>query len=177
MRTIRYFEAIHEAQSQMLEADSDVLLMGLGVPGPTGIFGTTSGLQERFGPDRVIDTPSSENAMTGVALGAAIRGKRPIMGEIASRLADTVIVTDDNPRSEEPATIRAQIMAAARGATEIGDRAQAIGEAVAMLGKGDCLVVAGKGHETGQTIGGVTHPFSDHEVLRNTLAAAGGKAA
>ncbi|MCO5133315.1 MAG: UDP-N-acetylmuramoyl-L-alanyl-D-glutamate--2,6-diaminopimelate ligase, partial [Phyllobacteriaceae bacterium] len=104
-------------------------------------------------------------------------GKRPIMGEIASRLADTVIVTDDNPRSEEPATIRAQIMAAARGATEIGDRAQAIGEAVAMLGKGDCLVVAGKGHETGQTIGGVTHPFSDHEVLRNTLAAAGGKAA
>lgn len=104
-------------------------------------------------------------------------GKRPIMGEIASRLADAVIVTDDNPRSEEPAAIRAQIMAAAKGAAEIGDRAQAISEAVSMLGKGDCLVVAGKGHETGQTIGGVTHPFSDHEVLRNALVQAGGKAA
>ncbi|WP_075996848.1 UDP-N-acetylmuramoyl-L-alanyl-D-glutamate--2,6-diaminopimelate ligase [Salaquimonas pukyongi] len=104
-------------------------------------------------------------------------GKRPIMGEIASRLADSVIVTDDNPRSEEPAAIRAAIMAAAKGAKEIGDRAQAINEAVSMLGKGDCLVVAGKGHETGQTVGETTHPFSDHEVLRNALTAAGGKAA
>jgi pyruvate/2-oxoglutarate/acetoin dehydrogenase E1 component len=79
MRELKYFQAIHEAQYQMLEADPNVLLLGLGVPGPTGIFGTTTGLQERFGASRVIDTPSSENAMTGIALGAAIQGKRPIM--------------------------------------------------------------------------------------------------
>lgn len=77
-RELKYFQALNEAQAQMLEADENVLLLGLGVPGPTGIFGTTTGLAERFGP-RVIDTPSSENAMTGIALGAAIRGKRPIM--------------------------------------------------------------------------------------------------
>ncbi len=78
-RQIKFSEALREAQADMLEADPNVLLLGLGVPGPTGIFGTTSGLQERFGTHRVIDTPSSENAMTGVALGAAARGKRPIM--------------------------------------------------------------------------------------------------
>ena len=78
-RQIKYFQAIHEATDQALAADRDVLLMGLGVPGPTGVFGTTSGLQERHGADRVFDMPSSENAMTGVALGAATRGKRPIM--------------------------------------------------------------------------------------------------
>lgn len=79
MRELKYFQALQEAQAQMLAADPNVLILGLGVPGPTGIFGTTSGLQEEFGPARVIDTPSSENAMTGVALGAAIQGKRPIM--------------------------------------------------------------------------------------------------
>lgn len=103
-------------------------------------------------------------------------GKRPIMGEIASRLADRVIVTDDNPRSEVPVEIRRQIMAAAPGAVEIGDRKLAIEQAVSELGIGDCLVVAGKGHEVGQTIGGVTHPFSDHQVLRDALVACGGKA-
>jgi UDP-N-acetylmuramoyl-L-alanyl-D-glutamate--2,6-diaminopimelate ligase len=75
------------------------------------------------------------------------RGKRPIMGEIACRLADVVIVTDDNPRSEEPAAIRAEIMAAAKCASEIGDRAQAIREAVLQLKSGDTLIDAGKGHE------------------------------
>ena len=79
MRDLKFSEAILEAQSQMLADDPNVLLMGLGVPGPTGIFGTSSGLQEQFGSDRVIDTPSSENAMTGVALGASVLGKRPIM--------------------------------------------------------------------------------------------------
>ncbi|MCG6857260.1 MAG: UDP-N-acetylmuramoyl-L-alanyl-D-glutamate--2,6-diaminopimelate ligase [Salaquimonas sp.] len=97
-------------------------------------------------------------------------GKRPIMGEIASRLADVVIVTDDNPRSEDPAMIRAAILTAAPGAIEIGDRHRAIEQAIAMLEEGDCLVVAGKGHETGQTIGETTLPFSDHEVVRETLA-------
>jgi UDP-N-acetylmuramoyl-L-alanyl-D-glutamate--2,6-diaminopimelate ligase len=99
------------------------------------------------------------------------RGKRPIMGEIATRLADVVIVTDDNPRSEVPAEIRAEILAAAPGAAEIGDRAEAIRAAVGFLRKGDTLIVAGKGHENGQTIGDKTLPFSDHEQVRAALAA------
>lgn len=98
------------------------------------------------------------------------RGKRPIMGEIATRLADVTIVTDDNPRSEVPATIRAAIMAAAPGAIEIGDRRKAIHEAVAMLHAGDTLIVAGKGHEVGQTVGSETLHFSDHEEVRKALA-------
>ena len=97
------------------------------------------------------------------------RGKRPIMGEIAARLADVTIVTDDNPRSEVPATIRAEIMAAAPGAIEIGDRRQAIRAAVDMLAAGDTLIVAGKGHEEGQIVGEVTLPFSDHEEARAAL--------
>lgn len=97
------------------------------------------------------------------------RGKRPIMGEIATRLADVVIVTDDNPRSEVPETIRAAILAAAPGAIEIGDRRKAIHEAVAMLHAGDTLIVAGKGHEEGQTIGAETLHFSDHEEVRAAL--------
>ena len=94
------------------------------------------------------------------------------MGGIAARLADVVIVTDDNPRSEEPATIRAAIMAAATGATEIGDRREAIRHAVALLQPGDTLIVAGKGHEVGQTIGEETHHFSDHEEVRAALSGA-----
>ena len=97
------------------------------------------------------------------------RGKRPIMGAIAARLADTVIVTDDNPRSEDPAAIRAAILAEAPGAVEIGDRAEAIRTAVRALGPGDVLVVAGKGHETGQIVGDRVLPFSDHEVLRAAI--------
>jgi UDP-N-acetylmuramoyl-L-alanyl-D-glutamate--2,6-diaminopimelate ligase len=97
------------------------------------------------------------------------RGKRPIMGEIATRLADIVIVTDDNPRTEVPETIRAAILAAAPGAIEIGDRRRAIHEAVAMLHAGDTLIVAGKGHEEGQTIGSETFHFSDHEEVREAL--------
>ena len=97
------------------------------------------------------------------------RGKRPIMGEIATRLADVVIVTDDNPRSEVPAEIRAEIMAAAPAATEIGDRHEAIAHAVSLLQQGDTLIVAGKGHEEGQTAGGVTRPFSDLAEVKNAL--------
>lgn len=96
-------------------------------------------------------------------------GKRPLMGEAAARRADLVIVTDDNPRSEDPALIRAAILAAAPGALEIADRARAIGEAVAMLGEGDVLCIAGKGHETGQIVAGVVHPFSDHAVVAAAL--------
>ena len=97
------------------------------------------------------------------------KGKRPIMGEIATRLADVVIVTDDNPRTEVPAEIRSEIMAAAKGATEIGDRAEAIRTAVGMLRAGDTLIVAGKGHEEGQTVGTETLPFSDHAEVRKAL--------
>lgn len=96
-------------------------------------------------------------------------GKRPIMGDIAARHADVVYVTDDNPRSEDPATIRAAIMAAAPGAVEVGDRRQAIVEAVGLLERGDTLVIAGKGHETGQTANGTTLPFSDHAEARAAL--------
>ncbi|MGC4025400.1 MAG: UDP-N-acetylmuramoyl-L-alanyl-D-glutamate--2,6-diaminopimelate ligase [Mesorhizobium sp.] len=99
------------------------------------------------------------------------RGKRPIMGEIATHLADVTIVTDDNPRSEVAAEIRAAIMAAAPGAIEIGDRREAIHEAVSMLKAGDTLIVAGKGHEEGQTIGAETFPFSDHDEVRKALKA------
>ena len=91
------------------------------------------------------------------------------MGAIANERADVVVVTDDNPRSEEPASIRAEIMTAATCATEIPDRAEAIRQAVGMLTSGDTLIVAGKGHEEGQTIGGETLPFSDHAELRKAL--------
>jgi UDP-N-acetylmuramoyl-L-alanyl-D-glutamate--2,6-diaminopimelate ligase len=97
------------------------------------------------------------------------RAKRPIMGEIATRLADRVYVTDDNPRGEDPAAIRAAIMAAAPGATEIGSRAEAIRAAVEALGEGDVLVVAGKGHEEGQKIGRQVLPFSDHEAVKAAI--------
>lgn len=96
-------------------------------------------------------------------------GKRPLMGAIAAEKADRVIVTDDNPRSEEPAAIRAQILAAAPGAIEIGDRRHAIEHAIDDLAEGDVLLVAGKGHETGQTIKGTTLPFSDHEAVTSAL--------
>jgi UDP-N-acetylmuramoyl-L-alanyl-D-glutamate--2,6-diaminopimelate ligase len=91
-------------------------------------------------------------------------GKRAVMGEVAAKGADIAIVTDDNPRSENPAAIRAAIMAAAPGAREIGDRAEAIRVAIAELQPGDALVIAGKGHETGQIVGETTLPFSDHEA-------------
>ncbi|SIQ27280.1 UDP-N-acetylmuramoylalanyl-D-glutamate--2,6-diaminopimelate ligase [Bosea sp. TND4EK4] len=98
------------------------------------------------------------------------KGKRPLMGAIAAEKADIAIVTDDNPRSEDPATIRSEIMAASPKLREIGDRAEAIRHAVGMLKAGDLLVVAGKGHESGQIVGDRTLPFSDHDVVRTALA-------
>jgi UDP-N-acetylmuramoyl-L-alanyl-D-glutamate--2,6-diaminopimelate ligase len=89
------------------------------------------------------------------------RSKRPLMGQAAARRADLLIVTDDNPRSEDPAAIRAAVLAGCAGALEIGDRRAAIRAGVARLGEGDILVVAGKGHEQGQTVAGVVHPFDD----------------
>ncbi|MDP3968649.1 MAG: UDP-N-acetylmuramoyl-L-alanyl-D-glutamate--2,6-diaminopimelate ligase [Nocardioides sp.] len=106
-------------------------------------------------------------------------GKRPVMGEIAARLADVLVVTDDNPRTEDPAAIRAAVLAGAAGPAEVrevGDRRAAIAEAVALARSGDTVVVAGKGHETGQEVAGVVHPFDDRVVLREEIARAGGAA-
>ena len=96
-------------------------------------------------------------------------GKRPLMGAIAAEKADRVIVTDDNPRGEEPAKIRAAILAAAPGAIEIGDRGEAIRRAVGELATGDVLLIAGKGHETGQIVGKQTLQFSDHAAVAAAL--------
>ena len=104
-------------------------------------------------------------------------GKRPLMGEIAARLADVLVVTDDNPRSEEPAAVRAAVLAGTENVPgperaeihEEGDRRAAIRLAVALAGDGDVLVVAGKGHETGQEVHGTVHPFDDRDVLREEL--------
>lgn len=107
------------------------------------------------------------------------RGKRSVMGEIAARLADSVIVTDDNPRGEDPAAIRAkilkgaQLLEGAKSAQEIADRAAAIQSAIKSLATGDVLVIAGKGHETGQVYGGQTLPFDDGEVAREIIKSLG----
>ncbi len=93
-------------------------------------------------------------------------GKRPLMGQVAVRLADRIYVTDDNPRTEPPAQIRRAILAAAPNAIEIGDRREAIAAAIAGVGPGDLLVIAGKGHETGQIVGSETYPFDDAAIAR-----------
>jgi UDP-N-acetylmuramoyl-L-alanyl-D-glutamate--2,6-diaminopimelate ligase len=96
-------------------------------------------------------------------------GKRPLMGAIAAEKADRVIVTDDNPRSEDPAAIRAAILAAAPGAREVADRGAAIAAAIAELEPGDALLIAGKGHESGQIVGDRVRPFTDHEAVAAAL--------
>jgi UDP-N-acetylmuramoyl-L-alanyl-D-glutamate--2,6-diaminopimelate ligase len=100
--------------------------------------------------------------------------KRPLMGEAAAKWADVAIVTDDNPRSEEPALIRAAILQACPEATEVGDRAEAILRGVDALGPGDALLIAGKGHETGQVIKGDIYPFDDVEQASIAVAALDG---
>jgi len=110
-------------------------------------------------------------------------GKRPVMGAESAARADVLIVTDDNPRSEVPNQIRAQVLAGARPVAaergiqvlEIGDRRAAIRQAVRSAGTGDALVVAGKGHEQGQEIAGVVHPFSDRDELRAALLELAGR--
>jgi len=104
------------------------------------------------------------------------RGKRPLMGRAAATEADIVIVTDDNPRSEDPAAIRAAVLQGCPEATEIGDRAEAILRAVDGLEAGDALLIAGKGHETGQQVGDVVYPFDDVEQASVAVAALEGRA-
>ncbi|WP_448191176.1 UDP-N-acetylmuramoyl-L-alanyl-D-glutamate--2,6-diaminopimelate ligase [Azospirillum sp. sgz301742] len=102
------------------------------------------------------------------------RGKRPVMAELAGRLADRVIVTDDNPRTEDPAFVRAEVLAGYPAAEEIGDRHAAIRAAVRGLGPGDLLVVAGKGHEQGQIVGTEVRPFDDAAEARTAVAEVAG---
>ncbi len=105
------------------------------------------------------------------------KGKRPLMGKAACEFADRVIVTDDNPRSEDPAVIRAEAMAGCPGAQNIGGRAEAIKRAIAALEESDALIIAGKGHETGQTIGTETVPFSDRDEAIAAASLSGGRMA
>lgn len=154
-----------------------------GAPGRLDLAGTTPGGVPVF-VDYAHKPEALENVLASVrpfTTGRVIvvfgcggdrdRGKRPIMGEIATRLADIAILTDDNPRTEEAAAIRAEVLAGAPGAEEIADRREAIGEAVRRAAPGDTIVVAGKGHENGQTIGTTTFPFSDHDEVRAAIEA------
>jgi UDP-N-acetylmuramoyl-L-alanyl-D-glutamate--2,6-diaminopimelate ligase len=157
------------------------------IAGLTGVAGRLERVGEANGGLVVVDYAHKPDALAavlstlrGYATGRLIcvfgcggdrdTGKRPVMGAIAAEKADIAIVTDDNPRSEDPAAIRAQVMAASPKLREIGDRAEAVRAAVAMLMPGDVLVVAGKGHETGQIIGDRTYPFSDQDVVRTAIA-------
>jgi len=176
------------------QADNAVLAAALaettGVDDPLALFGHLTGVRGRMElaaklPNRAaayVDYAHTPDAIARLI--AALRphtagrlvivfgaggdrdpGKRPLMG-VAATAADIAIVTDDNPRSEDPATIRAAIRAAIPDAIEIGDRAQAIAAGLSMLGAGDVLVVAGKGHELGQIVAGTTLPFDDAAVIR-----------
>ena len=171
----------------------DALAHLKGVPGRLDIVGEANGglavVDYAHKPEAL---RAALNAVDDFATGKLIcvfgcggdrdKGKRPIMGELSAMLADVVIVTDDNPRSEAPAAIRKSILVGAHSVSasdrraevnEIGDRAEAIRAAVAMMGEGDVVLVAGKGHETGQIVGDTVLPFSDHDVLAAALAAAG----
>jgi UDP-N-acetylmuramoyl-L-alanyl-D-glutamate--2,6-diaminopimelate ligase len=104
------------------------------------------------------------------------RGKRPVMGRLASELCDIAIVTSDNPRSEDPEAIIAEVVAGARGAVEVEpDRAAAIGRAVELAEEGDVVVIAGKGHEQGQEFADRVEPFDDRDVARDALRRLGAR--
>jgi UDP-N-acetylmuramoyl-L-alanyl-D-glutamate--2,6-diaminopimelate ligase len=166
--------------------DSDVAIAALagleGAPGRLELVGHKANgamifIDYAHKPDALVSALSALRPMTAgkliVVFGAGgdrDPGKRPLMGKAAAENADLVIVTDDNPRSEDPAEIRRAIMAGAPQAIEIGDRGRAIAEAIAMLEEGDVLCIAGKGHETGQIVGGEVIPFSDHHAVGAILA-------
>lgn len=134
---------------------------------------TPDGLQHALKSARALAT-SRLSVVFGCG-GDRDRGKRPLMGEVAAQFADRVYVTDDNPRSENPAAIRKEVMAACPGAKNIGDRAKAIAKAIEDLEFGDALVVSGKGHETGQIMADKTVPFDDFEAIRHALDAISGQ--
>ncbi|PSL04227.1 UDP-N-acetylmuramoylalanyl-D-glutamate--2,6-diaminopimelate ligase [Haloactinopolyspora alba] len=165
-----------------------------GVAGCDGVPGRMEPVQveDPSVPHGVVDFAHSPDAVDNVlrslppagrlivvvgAGGDRDRDKRPLMGAAAARGADVVVVTDDNPRSEDPAVVRAAVLAGARGAAharagdivEVGGRREAIRAAVAAADAGDVVVVLGKGHEQGQEIAGAVHPFDDRDVLRSEL--------
>jgi UDP-N-acetylmuramoyl-L-alanyl-D-glutamate--2,6-diaminopimelate ligase len=154
-----------------------------GVPGRLQLVGTTAAGAPVFvdyahTPDALATVLAALRPHTpgrlAVVFGAGgdrDRGKRPLMGRVAAGLADLLYVTDDNPRGEDPAAIRRAILAAAPQAAEIGDRRQAIRAALAALRGGDALVIAGKGHESGQIVGSAVLPFDDAVVAREALRA------
>jgi UDP-N-acetylmuramoyl-L-alanyl-D-glutamate--2,6-diaminopimelate ligase len=163
---------MHEKADQVLATLPDLK----GVPGRLELAGEAKGglvfVDYSHKPEALANAISALRPFTSGQLtvvfgcgGDRDPGKRPLMGKIAADTADRVIVTDDNPRSEEPAAIRRAILAGAPGAVEIGDRAEAIGTAVRAMARGDVVLIAGKGHETGQIIGELTLPFSDHEAV------------
>ncbi|MPZ62060.1 MAG: UDP-N-acetylmuramoyl-L-alanyl-D-glutamate--2,6-diaminopimelate ligase [Propionibacteriales bacterium] len=170
-----------------------------GVSSVTGVPGRMERIEEGQDFVVVVDYAHKPDAVTAVlsalsevtrgrvitVLGAGgdrDRGKRPLMGETAARLSDVLVVTDDNPRSEDPAAIRAALLEGARRVAaderaellDVGDRAKAIEAAVGLAVSGDCVLIAGKGHEPGQEIAGVVHPFDDREVARRALISRGG---
>ncbi|HET7328375.1 MAG TPA: UDP-N-acetylmuramoyl-L-alanyl-D-glutamate--2,6-diaminopimelate ligase [Nocardioidaceae bacterium] len=177
------------------EAGLDVAGAVAGVSEVTGIPGRMESIRSGLGFTVVVDYAHKPDAVTAVlsalrpvtsgrlitvigAGGDRDRGKRPIMGEIAARLSDVLVVTDDNPRTEDAAAIRSEVIGGIDDVlpteraeiVEIGDRRAAIAAALAQASPGDCVLVAGKGHEPGQEIAGVVHPFDDRDVVRTVLA-------
>ena len=152
-----------------------------GVPGRFELAGAKAGggriyIDYAHTPDGLANILSAARSFTSGSLaivfgcgGDRDRGKRPEMGETAQKLANRVYITDDNPRSEDAAAIRSEILAAAPDAAEFDDRRKAIAAAISELGPHDTLLVTGKGHETGQIVGNKVLPFSDFEVVRRLL--------
>lgn len=182
------------------EAGLDAAAVAAALPGVGGVPGrlervtgaVAAGAPETPQPTVVVDYAHKPDAVEAVlrtlrpltrgrlvvvigAGGDRDRGKRPLMGRLAAALADEVVVTDDNPRSEDPAAIRAEVLAGAADGPavvrEVGDRHRAITDVIAAAGPDDVVLVAGKGHETGQEVAGTVHPFDDREVARAALTA------
>ena len=176
------------------EAGLDIAGAVSGVSKVTGIPGRMESVRSALGFTVVVDYAHKPDAVTAVlsalrpvtperliavigAGGDRDRGKRPIMGEIAARLSDLLVITDDNPRTEDAATIRSEVIEGADDVLaveraevlEIGDRQAAIATALSRARPGDCVLVAGKGHELGQEVAGVVHPFDDRDVVRTVL--------
>jgi UDP-N-acetylmuramoyl-L-alanyl-D-glutamate--2,6-diaminopimelate ligase len=169
--------------------DSDAVLRALenlkGAPGRLELAGKTGDgglvfVDYAHKPDALDNALAALRPFAGGKLSVVIGaggdrdpGKRELMGAAAARHADFVIVTDDNPRSENPASIRKAVLSGAPGAIEIGDRFEAIAEAVRRMNTGDILCVAGKGHEMGQIVGETVIPFSDHEAVTRAISLEG----
>ena len=181
------------AVAALATAGHDPVELAAGIAASTGVPGRMERVDAGQDFTAVVDyahKPEAVSAVLGalrpvtagrliVVLGAGgdrDQGKRPLMGRAAADLADVVVITDDNPRTENPAAIRAEVLAGAEGGSavvhEIGGRREAIQHAVALARRADTVVVAGKGHERGQEIAGVVHPFDDREVLVELIEAA-----